>query len=63
LPPEVARAFARDMKADFKTKDRNKPDEIVGRQRFALSLYQGPRDRALRLTEEVRMFEAMKDDV
>jgi len=46
LPPEVAKAFARDMRAYFKAKDQNKRDEIAARQRFALSEFQGPRDRS-----------------
>jgi hypothetical protein len=34
LPPEVAKAFARDMRAYFKAKDQNKRDEIAARQRL-----------------------------
>jgi hypothetical protein len=63
LPPDVAKAFVRDMRAYFKAKDQNKRDEIAGRQRFALSEFQGPRDKKLRLTEIVKMFNEMKDSI
>src|SRR5262245_50392162 len=44
LPPQVAKAFVRDMKAFFKAKDQLKQDEIAARQRCALQQYQRPRD-------------------
>jgi hypothetical protein len=61
LPPAVAKAFVRDMKAYFKSKVQNKRDEIAARQRCALSEYQGPRERSLRVTDIVKMFNEMKD--
>ena len=61
LPPEVAQAFARDMRAYFKAKDQNKRDEIDARQRFELSEFQGPRDKKLRVTEVIKLFHEMKD--
>jgi hypothetical protein len=42
--------------AFFKAKDQNKRDEIAARQRSALSEFQGLRDKKLRLTEVVKMF-------
>jgi hypothetical protein len=35
--------------------------EIAARQRFALSEFQGPRDKKLRVTDVIKMFQAMKD--
>ncbi|SHM40715.1 hypothetical protein SAMN05444321_6240 [Bradyrhizobium lablabi] len=61
LPPEVAKAFVRDMRAYFKAKGQNERDEIAARQRSALSGYQGPRDKKLRITDVIKMFNAMKD--
>jgi hypothetical protein len=46
LPPEIAKAFVRDMRAYFKAKEQNKRDEIAARQRSALSEFQGPREEA-----------------
>jgi hypothetical protein len=34
LPPEVAKAFVRDMRASFKADGQNKRDEIAARQRL-----------------------------
>src|SRR5262245_3632252 len=48
LPPEVAKAFVRDMRAFFKEENAIKRDEIAGRQLFALSAFQCPRDKKLR---------------
>ena len=59
LPPEVARGFVRDMKAYFKAEG-HKRDEIAARQRSALSEFQGPRERALRVTDVIKMFNEMK---
>jgi hypothetical protein len=61
LPPEVAKAFVRDMRAYFKAKDQNKRDEIAARQRFALIEFQGPRDKPLRITDVIKMFQEMKE--
>jgi hypothetical protein len=60
LPPEVAKAFARDMRAYFKAKDQRRRDEIAARQRFALIEFQGPRDKPLRITDVIKMFNEMK---
>src|ERR1700716_2351910 len=60
LPPEVAKAFVRDMRAYFKAEG-HKRDEIAARQRSALSQFQGPRDKKLRVTDVIKMFNEMKD--
>ena len=50
-----------DMRAYFKAKNQNKRDEIAARQRSALSEFQGPRDKKLRITDVIKMFHEMKD--
>jgi hypothetical protein len=59
LPPEVARAFVRDMRAFFAERDTNKRDEIASRQLQALNEYRGP--RKLRLADIKQMFLQMRD--
>jgi hypothetical protein len=61
LPTDVAKAFVRDMRAYFKAKEQNKRDEIAASQRSALSEFQGPRDKKLRITDVIKMFQEMKD--
>jgi hypothetical protein len=61
LPPEIAKAFVRDMRAYFKAKGQNKRDEIAARRRSALSEFQSPRDAKLRITDVVKMFREMKE--
>jgi hypothetical protein len=60
LPPQVAKAFVRDMRAFFKAKDL-KRDEIASRQLRALVAFQRPRDKRLRLVDVKRMFQETKD--
>ena len=60
LPPAVARAFVEDMRAYFDEENRYKQDEIALRQLHALKEHQGPRDKALRLSDVKRMFLEMK---
>jgi hypothetical protein len=48
LPPEIAKAFVRDMRAFFNAKDRLKQDEIAARQGFLLNQHL-PRGMKLRL--------------
>jgi hypothetical protein len=55
LPPEVAKAFVRDMKAFFKAKG-HRADEIASRQLHALIAFQRPRDKRLRLADVKEMF-------
>jgi hypothetical protein len=58
LPPEVAKAFIRDMRAFFAEKGTIKADAIAARQLHALKQhYKGK----LRLTEVKAMFLQMKD--
>jgi hypothetical protein len=61
LPPQVAKAFVRDMRAFFKAKDQLKRDEIASRQLHALVAFQRPRDKRLRLVDVKRMFQETKD--
>ena len=44
VPPRVAQAFVRDMRAFFKAKSQLKQDEIASRQLHALIAFQRPRD-------------------
>jgi hypothetical protein len=60
LPPKVAKAFVRDMRAFFNAKDRLKQDEIAARQGFLLNQHL-PRGLKLRLTDVKRMFLEMRD--
>ena len=61
LPPSVARAFVRDMKAYFAEENQIKRDAIAVRQLHALKEHQGPREKALRLSDVKKMFDHMKD--
>lgn len=56
LPPEVAKAFVKDMRAFFKAKDQLKQEEIAARQCWALQAYQRPRAKKLRLADVKEMF-------
>jgi hypothetical protein len=61
LPPVVARAFVKDMKAYFAEGDVTKRDAIAVRQLHALKEHQGPREKKLRLSDIKGMFQQMKD--
>jgi hypothetical protein len=61
LPMQVAKAFAKDMRAYHAEGDAMKRAEIVQRQLDALHRFQGPRDKKLRFQDITRMFEEMKD--
>ena len=61
LPPRVAQAFVRDMRAFFKAKNQLKQDEIASRQLHALIALQRPRDKRLRLADVKEMFRQMRD--
>jgi hypothetical protein len=63
LPPAVARAFVRDMKAFFAEKNQIKADEIAARQMRVLQEYQGPLEKAVRIPDVREMFLQMKDEV
>jgi hypothetical protein len=60
LPPEVAKAFVKDMRAFHREDSQIKRAEIAARQRFALSQFQGPREKTLRITDVIKMFQEMK---
>ena len=61
LPAQVAKAFAKDMRAFHAEANAIKRDEIASRQLHALREFQGPRDKKLRIHDIKEMFEAMKD--
>ena len=61
LPPRVAEAFVRDMRAFFKAKVQLKQDEIASRQLHAHAAFQRPREKRLRLADVKEMFVQMKD--
>jgi hypothetical protein len=60
LPPEVAKAFVRDMRAFLAATDSIKKDEIAARQRHLL-LEHMPKGSKLRLIDVREMFVQMKD--
>ncbi len=60
LPPAVARAFVKDMRAFFAEEDKHKQDAIAVRQLNALREHQGPREKPLRLSDVKQMFVEMK---
>jgi hypothetical protein len=60
LPPKVAKAFVKNMRACFAEGDQNKRDAIAAHQLSVLSQYQGPREKALRLSDVKAMFREMK---
>jgi hypothetical protein len=62
LPPTVARAFVKDMKAFFAENDPIKRDEIAARQLRALKDYNPPRAKKLRLFDVKEMFLQMRND-
>ena len=49
LPPEVAKAFVRDMRAFHAEKGPIKRDEIASRQIHVLRQYQGKNERPIKL--------------
>ena len=49
LPPDVARAFVKDMRAFFAEEDKHEQDAIAARQLDALLQHQRPREKALRI--------------
>jgi len=63
LPPAVARAFVKDMRAFFAEESRYKQDEIAARQLSALNEYRGRQDKPLRLSDVKAMFQQMRDGV
>jgi hypothetical protein len=63
LPPPVARAFVKDMRAFFAEENAIKRDEIAARQLSALRPYNPPRAKKLRLSDVHEMFRQMRDQV
>ena len=62
LPPDVARAFVRDMRAYFGEKHPIRRDEIARRQLVALRDYNPSSVRELLLPDIYEMFEKIKDE-
>jgi hypothetical protein len=60
LPPDIAKAFVKDMKAYFAEEDGLKRDVIAVRQLNTLKEHQSPRDKPLRLSDVKAMFLEMK---
>jgi hypothetical protein len=60
LPPKVAKAFVKDMRAFFKAKG-HEADEIASRQPHTLWAFQRPREKKLRLADVKEMFLQMRD--
>jgi hypothetical protein len=63
LPPAVARGFVEAMNDYFAESDKTKRDAIAAHQLSVLSKYQGPREKALRLSDVKEMFEQMRNDL
>jgi hypothetical protein len=59
LPPEVSKAFVKDMQAFFKAKNQLKEDEIAARQCWALQQHV-PRGTKLRLSDVKEVFRNLK---
>ena len=63
LPPSVAKAFVKDMRAFFAAPNTLKQDEIAARQLQALNEHRRPRDKPLRLADVKQMFLQLRDQV
>jgi hypothetical protein len=61
LPPDVAEAFIRDMRACFAEKSPLKRDEIASRRIHVLRQFQGNHERPLKLHQVKQMFEELRD--
>jgi hypothetical protein len=63
VPPAVARAFVKDMRAFFAEPNAIKRDEIAARQLRVLREYNPPRAKKLRLSDVHEMFVQMRDQL
>jgi hypothetical protein len=63
LPPNVAKAFVKDMQAYFAEDDGHKRNAIAVRQLHALKEHQGPREKPLGLSDVKAMYLEMKSIV
>ncbi len=61
IPPSVAKAFLKDMRAFFKAKG-HKADEIAARQMSILREYQGPGEKPITLLDVKEMFREMREE-
>lgn len=62
LPPQVAKAFVRDMRKFFKAKSQLEGDEIAAGTSWMLKQHL-PRGTRLRLTDVKELFLQMRDSV
>jgi hypothetical protein len=60
IPPDAARAFVRDMKAYFRTKDLYKRTEIAAKQSWLLQQHM-PHGTRVRIGEVRELFARMRD--
>jgi hypothetical protein len=60
LPPQVAKAFVRDMRAFFEAKDQLEQDEIAARRLHSLQTFQRPQEKNLRLADVKQMLLEIK---
>jgi hypothetical protein len=63
LPPEVAKAFVKHMRAYYAEPSAIERDRIAGDAAFLLEPYLPPHQRKLRLFDVKEMFQEMKDQV
>ena len=61
VPPAIAKAFVRDMRAFYAEKSPIKRDEIASRQIHVLRQFQGKHERPLKLHQVKQMFEEMRE--
>ena len=61
VPPAIAKAFVRDMRAFYAEKSPIKRDEIASRQIHVLRQFQGKHERPLKLHQVKQMFEELRE--
>jgi hypothetical protein len=61
IPPDVARRFVKDMLAFYAETNPIERDEIAARQMSVLRLYQGPREKPIRISDVKEMSRQMMD--
>jgi hypothetical protein len=63
IPPEVAEAFVRDMRAFYAEKNPLKREVIARRQIHVLRQYQEKHERPIKLHQVKQIFEEMREDL
>jgi len=61
LPPAIAQAFVKDMRAFFEEENAIKRDEIAARQLRVLREFKGSREKKLRLSDVHEMFLELRE--